>query len=37
VRRKDALAYKNREPGPLLRRLAALAPGGIVTTRLDRK
>ena len=37
VRRKDALAYQNREPGPLLRRLAALAPGGIVTTRLDRK
>ena len=37
VRRKDALAYENREPGPLLRRLAALAPGGIVTTRLDRR
>lgn len=37
VRRKDALAYQNREPGPLLRRLAALAPGGIVTTRLDRE
>ena len=36
VRRKDALAYEGREPGPLLRRLAALAPGGIVTTRLDR-
>ena len=36
VRRKDALAYENREPGPLLRRLAALAPGGIVTTRLER-
>jgi glycine/D-amino acid oxidase-like deaminating enzyme len=37
VRRKDALAYEGREPGPLLRRLAALAPGGIVTTRLDPK
>jgi glycine/D-amino acid oxidase-like deaminating enzyme len=36
VRRKDALAYEGREPGPLLRRLAALAPGGIVTTRLER-
>lgn len=37
VRRKDALAYEGREPGPVLRRLAALAPGGIVTTRLDRR
>ena len=36
VRRKDALAYQDREPGPLVRRLAALAPGGIVTTRLER-
>jgi hypothetical protein len=36
VRRKDALAYEDREPGPLVRRLAALAPGGIVTTRLER-
>ena len=36
VRRKDALAYQGRAPGPLLRRLAALAPGGIVTTRLER-
>ena len=36
VRRKDRLAYEDREPGPVLRRLAALAPGGIVTTRLER-
>ena len=37
VRRKDRLAYEDREPGPILRRLAALAPGGIVTTRLERE
>jgi glycine/D-amino acid oxidase-like deaminating enzyme len=36
VRRKDRLAYENRFPGPLTRRLAAMAPGGIVTTQLER-
>jgi glycine/D-amino acid oxidase-like deaminating enzyme len=36
VRRKDRLAYKNQFPGPLTRRLAALAPGGVVTARLER-
>jgi hypothetical protein len=32
VRRKDRLAYRGRSPGPVARRLAALAPGGVVTT-----
>lgn len=36
VRRKDRLAYAGRSPGFFARRLAALAPGGIVTTRLTR-
>ncbi len=36
VRRKDRLAYENRFPGPLTRRLAAMAPGGVVTTQLER-
>lgn len=36
VRRKDRLAYEGRRPGLIGRRLAALAPGGIVTTRLSR-
>ena len=34
VRRKDRLAYHGREPGPLGRRLADLAPGGITTSRV---
>ena len=37
VRRKDALAYEGREPGPILRCLAGLAPGGIVTTHVAGK
>jgi len=37
VRRKDRLAYEGRRPGFIARRLAALAPGGIVTTRLARR
>ncbi len=32
VQRKDALAYQGRSPGWVARRLAAMAPGGIVTT-----
>src|SRR5690606_33387531 len=32
IRRKDALGYQGRQPGPIARRLAAMAPGGIVTT-----
>jgi glycine/D-amino acid oxidase-like deaminating enzyme len=36
VRRQDRLAYENRRPGVLTRRLAALAPGGVATTRLER-
>lgn len=36
VKCKDALAYQNRDPGPLARRLAALAPGGITTSRVTR-
>ncbi len=32
VRRKDRLGLQERKPGPIVRRLAALAPGGIVTT-----
>jgi hypothetical protein len=35
IRRKDRLAYHGRQPGPIAGRLAALAPGGIVTTRLE--
>ncbi|MFO1058099.1 MAG: FAD-binding oxidoreductase [Dongiaceae bacterium] len=34
VRRKDRLAHRDREPGPVARRLAALAPGGITTSRV---
>jgi glycine/D-amino acid oxidase-like deaminating enzyme len=34
IKRKDALAYEDREPGFLVRRLAALAPGGITTSRV---
>ena len=33
IRRKDRLAYAGRDPGPLTRQLAALAPGGITTSR----
>jgi glycine/D-amino acid oxidase-like deaminating enzyme len=33
IKRKDKLAYEDRDPGPLTRRLAALAPGGITTSR----
>jgi hypothetical protein len=33
IERKDRLAYENRDPGLLTRRLAALAPGGITTSR----
>jgi glycine/D-amino acid oxidase-like deaminating enzyme len=36
IKRKDALAYEDREPGFLVRRLAALAPGGITTSRVSR-
>ena len=32
IRRKDALGYRGRTPGAITRRLAALAPGGVVTT-----
>jgi glycine/D-amino acid oxidase-like deaminating enzyme len=35
IRRKDRLGYHGRQPGPIAGRLAALAPGGIVTTRLE--
>lgn len=34
IKRKDALAYEDRDPGFLARRLAALAPGGITTSRV---
>ena len=33
VARKDRLAYAGRDPGPLTRQFAALAPGGITTSR----
>jgi glycine/D-amino acid oxidase-like deaminating enzyme len=36
IKRKDALAYENRDPGYLVRRLAALAPGGITTSRVSK-
>jgi len=32
VRRQDRLTLAGRSPGPLTRRLAALAPGGVATT-----
>lgn len=35
VGRKDRLAHAGRAPGPITRRLAALAPGGVVTTPAD--
>lgn len=34
IERKDSLAYQDREPGLLVRSLAALAPGGITTSRV---
>jgi glycine/D-amino acid oxidase-like deaminating enzyme len=36
IKRKDALAYEDRDPGFLVSRLAALAPGGITTSRVTR-
>ena len=36
IKRKDALAYEDREPGFLVRQLAALAPGGITTSRVTK-
>jgi glycine/D-amino acid oxidase-like deaminating enzyme len=36
IKRKDALAYRDRDPGFLVRRLAALAPGGITTSRVTK-
>jgi glycine/D-amino acid oxidase-like deaminating enzyme len=36
IRRKDALAYEDRDAGFLVRRLAALAPGGITTSRVTK-
>lgn len=36
IKRKDALAYEDRDPGFLVRRLAALAPGGITTSRVTK-
>lgn len=35
IRRKDRLGHRGRRPGLIAGRLAALAPGGIVTTRLE--
>ncbi len=32
IRRKDQLEHINRVPGPLIRALAAMAPGGITTS-----
>jgi len=36
IRRKDRLEQENRVPGPLVRALAALAPGGITTSTVTR-
>jgi glycine/D-amino acid oxidase-like deaminating enzyme len=36
IKRKDALAYQDRDPGFVVRRLAALAPGGITTSRVTK-
>lgn len=36
IRRKDRLENENRTPGPLVRALAALAPGGITTSQIPR-
>ncbi len=36
IKRKDRLAYLDREPGPLVRVLAGLAPGGITTSRVNK-
>jgi glycine/D-amino acid oxidase-like deaminating enzyme len=37
IRRKDRLEYENRKPGPIVRMLAAMAPGGITTSRITRR
>lgn len=34
IKRKDRLAYEDREPGFVVRSLAAMAPGGITTSRV---
>lgn len=36
IRRKDALAQRSRRPAGLVRVIAALAPGGITTSRIAR-
>ncbi|WP_162916753.1 NAD(P)/FAD-dependent oxidoreductase [Dongia deserti] len=36
IRRQDALAHQGRMPGLLVRSLAALAPGGITSSRIAR-
>ena len=37
IRRKDRLENENRTPGPVLRAMAALAPGGVTTSRVPRQ
>lgn len=37
IKRKDSLTYQDRNPGFLVRRLAALAPGGITTSRVIKR
>ena len=36
IKRKDRLAYEDREPGFVVRSLAAMAPGGITTSRVAK-
>jgi glycine/D-amino acid oxidase-like deaminating enzyme len=37
IRRKDRLEQLNRKPGPIVRMLAAMAPGGITTSQVSRQ
>jgi glycine/D-amino acid oxidase-like deaminating enzyme len=37
IRRKDRLENENRTPGPVLRAMAALAPGGVTTSQIPRQ
>ncbi len=36
IARKDRLDHLDRTPGPIVRGLAALAPGGITTSRVAK-
>jgi hypothetical protein len=37
IKRKDRLEYEGKAPGPIVRALAAMAPGGITTSHVKSK